>query len=159
MGAPVLGAPVRAEPPHAAALAAIHAACFPPAERWDERAMASLLAQPGVFGLIDPEGGCVLARIAADEAEILTLAVVPERRRQGRGRALLDAARREAAQAGALALFLEVAEDNAAALALYAAQGFGPVGRRRAYYPGGGDALVLRGTLDARRRGEQAVPP
>ena len=57
---------VAATPAHANALAAIHAACFPPRERWSENAMALQLAQPGGFGVIDPSGGMVLARIAAD---------------------------------------------------------------------------------------------
>ncbi len=125
-------------PAHAAALAAFHAAAFPPAERWDAAAMAELLAMPGVFGFIDP-GGCILARRAGGEAEILTLAVAPAVRQRGIGRALLD---RVTASAGPL--FLEVAAGNAPALALYAAAGFGEVGRRRAYYGPGRDALVLR---------------
>jgi ribosomal-protein-alanine N-acetyltransferase len=89
----------------------------------------------------------VLVRLAADEAEILTLAVAPEARRRGRARALLKAAQAHAAAGGARRLVLEVAEDNAPARALYAAAGFGPVGRRRGYYDraagAAADALVL----------------
>lgn len=143
-----VAAPIVAGPTHAQALAAIHAACFPPAERWDAIALATLSAQPGAVALLDPAGGFVLLRVAADEAEILTLAVLPGLRRQGRGRALLRAAGARAAALGAGALFLEVAPGNAAARALYAAEGFRPVGRRRGYYPGGGDAVVLRRALD-----------
>ncbi len=62
---------------HAAALAAIHAAAFPPGERWDAAAFAGLLATPGTFGLLDERGGFVLARQAGGEAELLTLAVLP----------------------------------------------------------------------------------
>ncbi len=126
-------------PAHAAALAAIHAAAFPPGERWGAAAMAELLALPGVFGFIDPGGGCILARRAGGEAEILTLAVAPAARRRGAGRALLDRV-----AASPEPLFLEVAAGNAPALALYAAAGFGEVGRRRGYYGPGRDALVLR---------------
>lgn len=136
-----------ATPLHAAALAAIHAACFVPSERWGQDAMALQLGLPGAFGLIDPRGAMVLARVAADEAEILTLAVAPALRRQGIGRALLEAAAAEAARRGALALFLEVAAANTSARALYAAAGFTQVGLRRRYYPGGIDALVLRRPL------------
>ncbi len=140
-------------------MAAIHAGCFPPDARWDAAALASLAAQPGAFALIDPDGGFVLGRVAGDEAEILMLAVLPERRRQGRARALLRAAMRQGAGAGARALFLEVAQANGAALALYAGEGFRPVGHRPAYYAGGGDALVLRRALDeAETVGQGAFP-
>jgi ribosomal-protein-alanine N-acetyltransferase len=44
-------------------------------------------------------------------------------------------------------MFLEVAERNGAARALYAAAGFAAAGRRRRYYPDGADALVLRRSL------------
>ena len=151
---------IAAAPAHAAALAAIHAACFPPAERWDEAAFATLLRAPGAFALIDPEGCCVLARVAADEAEILTLAVAPARRRQGRGASLLRSALRRMAAGGARAVFLEVAADNRPALALYAREAFHEVGRRAGYYPGGIDALVLRrATLDDPGTSGQGAPP
>lgn len=140
---------IAAEPLHAAALAAIHGAAFPPGERWGADAMALQLALPGAFGWLDPAGGLVLARIAADEAEVLTLAVLPGLRGRGIGRALLDRAMATAAGRGAGAMFLEVGEGNAPARALYAAAGFAEVGRRRRYYRGGADALVLR--CDLRR--------
>lgn len=135
---------IAAQPIHAAALAAIHAASFPSGEQWDAGAMTAQLSQPGVFGWLEDSGGLILARVAADEAEVLTLAVVPEARRRGVGRMLLTQACAEAAARGAATMFLEVAADNDAARALYAALGFRPVGQRRAYYPGGVDALVLR---------------
>ncbi len=137
----------RASSHHAAALAAIHAAAFPPRERWGADAMALQLGLPGAFGLIDARGGMVLARVAADEAEILTVAVLPEARRQGLGRSLLEAAAEQAVARGAVALFLEVSTANGPAQALYATCGFVPVGRRRRYYPDGADALVLRRAL------------
>ena len=140
---------VRATPLHAAAMAEIHATAFPLAERWGVDAIALQLAQPGAFGLIDPAGGMLLARAAADEAEILTLAVVPAARGQGRGLALLSAAIARAHGAGARAVFLEVSADNAAAKGLYARLGFVEVGRRQRYYASGSDALVLRLDLTA----------
>lgn len=133
-----------ADPAHAAVLAAIHKASFPPPERWDAGVFAAELALPGVRGLFAPEGGLVLWRVAVDEAEILTLAVVPARRRKGLGAALMRAALRDMAAAGVVALFLEVARGNAAARRLYAALGFARVGLRRHYYASGEDALVLR---------------
>lgn len=139
--------PVRATSAHAAAMAAIHAASFPPRERWGEDAMRLQLELPGAFGLIDARGGFVLARVAADEAEILSIAVMPKARRVGLGRTLLTAAIAEARARGAAAVFLEVAAANAAARALYAQAGFREVGTRPNYYPGGAAALVLRAAL------------
>lgn len=129
---------------HAAAMAAIHAAAFPVGERWDADAFATQLAMPGCFGLIDVAGGLVLARVVADEAEILTLAVLPDARRRGVGRRLVDVALAAAAAKGAETLFLEVARANEAAQALYATLGFRQVGVRPRYYADGEDALVLR---------------
>ena len=132
---------------HAPALAAIHAASFPPAEQWGQNVMELQLGLLGAFGLIHPSGGMVLARTAADEAEILTIAVLPEQRRGGLGGVLLRAAMASAVSRGARTMFLEVAIDNTAAQALYARHGFTQVGHRRRYYPDGGDALVLRADL------------
>ncbi|MEJ0018327.1 MAG: GNAT family N-acetyltransferase [Acetobacteraceae bacterium] len=136
-----------ATPFHAPALAAIHAAAFPPREAWGADAISLQLALPGAFGLVDSRGGMLLGRVAADEAEVLTLAVAPAVRRQGIGAALLAAAKAAAAARGARALFLEVATNNAAALALYLRAGFIEVGRRRRYYADSSDALVLRVNL------------
>ncbi len=131
----------------APALPALHAAAFPPAEAWGADAIRLMLEMPGTFALLQPGEGFVMARVAADEAEILTLAVVPEARRRGVGGALLAGALAAAAARGAVAMFLEVSERNAAARALYAAAGFTPAGRRRRYYADGADALVLRRDL------------
>lgn len=135
---------IPAGPAHAALLAAIHAASFPEGGRWAAAAMATQLGLPGTFGLIDPDGAFILARVAAGEAEILTLATMPALRRAGRARRLLAAAMRHAAQAGAEALFLEVSVANLPAQALYRGAGFREVGRRPRYYEDGTDALVLR---------------
>ena len=136
----------------AANLAAIHARAFP--EPWDADVMTSFLNGAGVLGLLaEPSGaGFILCRRIASEAEILTLAVDPASRRRGVGSALLAAAVDWAREATADAMFLEVACDNAAALAMYRAAAFVEVGRRRAYYSrptGAMDALVLR--LDLNR--------
>ncbi len=125
----------------------MHAAAFPPAERWGADALGLLLALPGSFAAHRPGQGFALARVAADEAEILTLAVVPAHRRQGLGAALLAEAMACAVARGASAMFLEVSAGNAPARALYGAAGFVEVGRRRRYYPDGSDALVLRRSL------------
>ncbi|MFT8243877.1 GNAT family N-acetyltransferase [Roseomonas sp. BN140053] len=138
------------------ALAALHAAAFPPAEQWGEVAIGAMLDLPGGFGLLAEGAGFVLARVAAGEAEILTLAVHPDHRRAGLGGALLATAAVGAAARGAAELFLEVSERNAAARALYAAAGCVEVGRRRRYYADGADALVLR--LDLAADSREAPP-
>jgi ribosomal-protein-alanine N-acetyltransferase len=132
---------------NAPALAALHARCFPPAEAWGQDAIALMLARPGGFGAWRPGAGLVLARAAAGEAEILTLAVLPEARRRGTGRDLMRAAMAGARARGAAVMFLEVAAGNAAAVGLYRALGFAGVGRRARYYADGADALVLRRDL------------
>ena len=124
-------------------LAALHAACF--ARPWNARALHDLLTS-GAFGLYHRDG-FVLSRAAGGEAEILTLAVAPYARGKGLGRALLQAAIKEAGRRGAQSLFLEVGADNPSALALYAGLGFAKVGMRKGYYAsdsGDKDALVLR---------------
>jgi len=99
--------------------------------------------------------GFILVRAVAGEAEILTLAVAPAFRRQGAARALVEAVAVEASRRGARTLFLEVAEDNPAAIALYESTEFEAVGLRRGYYARKdarpADALVLRRRLNSAR--------
>jgi len=134
------------------ALAALHGACFATPRPWSAAEFAALLTAPGVF-LHGDSRGFVLGRAVAGEAELLTLAVAPEARRQGLGRALLVAFEAEARQARAETAFLEVAAANVAARALYAGAGWAEAGRRRGYYrlPGGGadDAVVMTRALAA----------
>ncbi len=132
----------------ASLLAAIHETSFAPADRWGVQAIGLLLGLPAHFAVLAAMGdrpvGFAIGRAVADEAEVLTLAVLPDARRAGAGRALMLALSDAAARLRAEAMFLEVAESNAAARALYAGLGAAEIGRRRAYYPDGGDALVLR---------------
>ena len=130
---------------HAPVLAAIHAAAEP-ARCWSAGVFALQLGLPGAFCLLDPAGAYLLARVAADEAEILSLATAPGLQRQGRAARLLRAARTEAAGHGATSLVLEVAVDNVAARGLYTGAGFATVGHRAGYYGPGADALILRVT-------------
>jgi ribosomal-protein-alanine N-acetyltransferase len=138
---------VRAGPFHPAALAAIHATGFPAGEAWSTGMIAGHMSMPGVFGFIDERGGMILGRVAADEAEILTLAVSPAVRRLGIAGALMRVAAGHAHASGAARLFLEVAETNEAALALYAGLGFETTGRRPDYYAHGVDARLLCAAL------------
>ena len=123
-----------------AALVLLHAAAF--ADGWSAQSLRDLFATPGVFAFAAPEG-FILVRAAGDEAEILTLAVVPAARRNGLGRALVRAALAHARTLGILNLFLEVGAGNDAAQRLYRGLGFVAVGRRKAYY-GEEDADILR---------------
>jgi ribosomal-protein-alanine N-acetyltransferase len=128
---------------HAAVLAALHGRCFEDA--WSIQATAEVLGSPGAFAYValgPAEGseaqplGFALARRIGDDAELLTLCVLPEERRRGVGAALLDEVMARARQMGARRLFLEVAETNGAAQALYAARGFVAGRRRPDYYRG-----------------------
>jgi len=138
----------------AAPLAALHADCFDDA--WSIAAMIEVMRSPGTFGFIAEAGprapiGLALARVAADEAELLTIGIARAWRRAGLARRLIDTVAEEARERGARRLFLEVAEDNAAARALYDVEAFQIVGRRRAYYTRSDgaaiDALTMRRDL------------
>ena len=121
-------------------LEALYAECFGEALATDMR--ESLLASPGMWASIawDGEGetGCAIgfaiARSIAGEAEIISIGVRPDRRRCGVGTALLADALYRAVALAAEAVFLEVAEDNSGAIALYRSAGFETVGRRPDYY-------------------------
>jgi len=117
--------------PDFGSLAAIHAEAFE--APWDAAALRALVDRPGAVLEAEADGFALL-QVAGDEAEVLTLAVRPAARRSGLGRRLTLSAARRAADLGARRVFLEVAEDNAAARALYAGLGFQPTGRRPRYY-------------------------
>lgn len=140
-----------ATPEDAEVLARVHAASF--SDPWDARVIRHFLRSTEVVGVIadDPPTAFGLCRRIVDEAEVLTLAVTPGYRRRGLGGALVEAMADWAASSGAKALFLEVARDNEAGLALYRSARFSEVGVRRAYYSrptGAMDALVLRRDLN-----------
>ncbi len=132
----------------APALAALLAACV--RDPWSAATIAESLRHGARALVLDGPSGllaAVLLRSAADEVEILQVAVEPASRRLGLGRSLLRAALAMAAAAGAREAFLEVRPTNAPALALYASEFFEPVGLRRAYYADGEDARILRRSL------------
>ncbi|WP_380057848.1 ribosomal protein S18-alanine N-acetyltransferase [Falsihalocynthiibacter sp. SS001] len=132
------------------ALADLHARCFVTPRPWSAAEFSALLDQKHVF-LIQHQGGFALGRAVAGEAELLTVAVPPEARRQGTGRTLLEQFEEESRRREATESFLEVATDNHAAIALYSAAGYDDSGRRTKYYrsPNGAflDALVMRKNL------------
>jgi ribosomal-protein-alanine N-acetyltransferase len=142
-----------------AALAALHAAAFTFPRPWTAEEFARLLERPTIF-LVGGTHCFALGQAAAGEAELLTLATAPSARRRGLARAALAAFEEEARRRNAESAFLEVAETNLAAGALYAGAGYREVGRRPGYLaaPGGArqDALVLAKTLRARETSRRA---
>jgi ribosomal-protein-alanine N-acetyltransferase len=124
--------------------------------------MSDLLSHPGATAFMArvrdgaealPEpAGFIVGQIAADEAEILSIGVLPRFQHRGVGRLLVEALARAVKRAEVRRLFLEVAADNQAAFELYRALGFTAVGMRQGYYarPGAApqDALVLALPLD-----------
>jgi Fur family transcriptional regulator, ferric uptake regulator len=130
-------------PQHAGELARLHASLLD--DGWDTQSFREQLAHPGAIAFAAgpdvvgsemplPAWGFILGRVTADEAEVLALGVARERQRLGIGRRLVEKLCRAAARRGARRLYLEVAEGNAAAHALYARLGFEETGRRRGYY-------------------------
>ena len=125
----------------AAEMAQLHARCFVVPRPWTEMEFAAFARDPHCFFLRDPHG-FALGRLMVDEAELLTFAVAPERRRGGIGRRLFEGFEAEAVKRGAQRAFLEVASGNTAAISLYRNAGYTEVGRRPGYYAGQ-DALIL----------------
>jgi ribosomal-protein-alanine N-acetyltransferase len=132
------------------ALAAIHAEAFADAgpRAWSAAEIAALAAAPGgdlATGRAEPPVGFALWRVAADEAELLTIAVRPSARRRGVGAALLAEAMARSRARGATRMLLEAGVSNAAALTLYRRAGFAEVGRRPGYHGAGQahNALIM----------------
>ncbi|BBU62657.1 acetyltransferase [Methylosinus sp. C49] len=125
---------------HAYDCAKIHAGSF--AFPWSKIDFESLLTDRTVLAdgamnerlLKDEMGGMALSRLLPPDAEILTFAVDPARRGAGLGRALLAAHLGNLERGGARLVFLEVGEDNTAALKVYEKLGFKTIGRRENYY-------------------------
>lgn len=119
-----------------AAVAALHARCFD--EPWQPALIGRIAQAPGGFGLLwrseDEPLGFVLGRSNHARAEVLSLGVAPSARKRGIARALMKEAIERVSRRGLRELYLEVAEDNAAAQRLYRTMGFAPVGRRPGYY-------------------------
>jgi [ribosomal protein S18]-alanine N-acetyltransferase len=138
-----------ARPRDATAIAVIHAASFQ--RGWGEEEIYRLLIEKSVVAHRATSGGkligFILSRLAAGEAEILSVAIAPSWRGRKLARPLLDLHLRRVAGLGTRAVFLEVGEDNAPATRLYRRAGFREVGKRQGYYEGGATALVMRRDL------------
>lgn len=122
-------------------------------EAWNAAQCTGVLAMLGAELLIarnDAPVGFALLRTVFDEAELMLLAVAPEVRNQGIGRALLQHSIERATKSGAISYFLEVRGDNPAII-LYEQVGLEQVGLRRDYYRGSDgnrrDALTYRLSL------------
>lgn len=151
---------VWAGPERAHDLAEMHGRLFKPA--WKADGLLQTLSHPGSTAFLArvrdgadalPEpAGFILGQLAADEAEILSIGVLPKFQRRGVGGLLVQGLARAAQRAEAKRLFLEVAADNQAAFALYRSLGFTAVGMRKGYYTRTDgepqDALVLALPLD-----------
>ena len=142
-----------AAPERAAEISALHGRLFD--APWGEGSIKSLLEHPASTSLIAIAGepksikGFVIAQLAADEAEILSIGVAPDWQRAGLGTMLVEGLVRASKRGEAKRVFLEVAEDNVAARALYDKLGFKETGRRKGYYKrAGGKADALRLALD-----------
>lgn len=162
----------RAGPESVPAIAALLAAVLEPA--WSEDSVAQYLAAPGSFALLAfPEAsapgaagaepaGFLLARVGGESCDLAAMGVAPRARGRGLGAALLEEALKTAAGMGARQMFLEVAEGNRAAIALYESRGFRVAGKRARYYPGAkpADALVMCRDLaaGAKARPEKSPP-
>ncbi|AQS86018.1 ribosomal-protein-alanine N-acetyltransferase [Acetobacter aceti] len=127
--------------------ATLHATAFAETARWTEDAFTQLFATPGTEALLasveEEPVGFILVRSVLDEAEILTLAVVPEWRRHGIARKLLQRLEQELDQKQVRKLFLEVSTTNTPAKKLYTSTGFITAGIRKRYYEDGSDAIVM----------------
>jgi ribosomal-protein-alanine N-acetyltransferase len=126
-----------------------------PADAWSEQTMGTEISSRHNVYLVDVDEerivgyGGVRAMQGAADSDIQTIALHPDQRGRGRGRALLRALIAVAVERGARELFLDVRDDNAVAQALYTSEGFSEIGRRPGYYqPEGVDAVVMR--LDLR---------
>ncbi|MCB1526341.1 MAG: ribosomal protein S18-alanine N-acetyltransferase [Hyphomicrobiaceae bacterium] len=151
---------VWAGPERAVEVAEMHGQLFQPA--WNEASMQETLSHPGSIAFMArvregadalPEpAGFVIGQIAADEAEILSIGVLPKFQRRGVGTLLIEGLARAAKRSEVNRLFLEVAADNQSAFELYRSCGFTAVGMRKGYYERAGaepqDALVLALPLD-----------
>jgi ribosomal-protein-alanine N-acetyltransferase len=135
------------------AVMAIEQATFP-LDAWSEGMMRGELADMPrsrhyVVAEID---GAIVAyaglAVAADQADVQTIAVLDKHRRTGIGGAMLTELLAEAGRRGAREIFLEVRADNPQAQAVYRHFGFEEIGVRRRYYDDGTDALMMRRSLD-----------
>lgn len=132
------------------AVTEIELACFGP-DAWSSGLVQETLRAGRHTVLTAGPDAYAAISVAGDTADLDRIAVMPSRRRQGVARRLLDALVGTAREQGATRMLLEVAADNDAAVALYAAYGFATINRRSRYYRSGSDALVMQLDLEEKR--------
>ncbi len=134
-------------------LARLERICFPE-DFWSEISFTEALAVPAcaLFAAY-PENSDEIAAYgmiytAADEGDLANIAVLPEHRRRGLGKAFLSELCARAKERGALKLYLEVRESNEGARALYRSSDFTETGKRRNYYVNPReDAVIMEKSL------------
>ena len=132
---------------HVAEVAALEAMCF--SEPWSEKSVASELTNPLSLWLVALEGENVIGYVGSQTvmgwSDMMNVAVHPDHRRLGVGKALIEELIRQLREQGSENLTLEVRTSNENAKALYAGLDFMEVGRRKNYYHNPKeDALILR---------------
>lgn len=124
-------------------LANLHKLCFPN-KPWSADDFADL--KKSGCDVMASEHGFVVWRVVADEAEIITIGVHPDARRGGIADAMLTLVESDVKKRGGKKIFLEVAENNVPARALYEHNGYVQVGVRSKYYDGT-DAILMEKIL------------
>ena len=132
---------------HVPQIAQLEKRCF--SDPWSEKSIASELENPLSVWLVAVDGGQLIGYVGSQtvlgETDMMDLAVAPEARRQGTGRALVLALVDALTEKGSHSLMLEVRVSNTPAQKLYESLGFSQVGRRPKYYVNPReDALILR---------------
>ncbi len=132
-----------------AGIAALEKACF--SDPWSEEAFFAAFSSPYFAGVLIEDNGKLAAYACAsalfEDAEISVVAVAPEYRRRGLGKAVLCELEKRVREKGAERIFLEVRVSNESALGLYRGAGFESFGVRKKYYADGEDAFVMRKEL------------
>jgi ribosomal-protein-alanine N-acetyltransferase len=127
----------------------VERACF--SRPWSRDEVGAAVGSEYGVTVVIPEVGFALGRVSFDEAELHRIAVLPEKRRNGAGRELLDRFINACRERGAEKIFLEVRSANTPAVRLYESRGFERISVRKGYY-GDDDALVY--LLDTKNDGQ-----
>lgn len=124
----------------------LHTLCFPH-KPWSAGDFADL--KKSGCDIVASQNGFIVYRVTLDEAELITIGVHPDARRGGIAATMIELMVRDLVARGVKQVFLEVAENNHPARALYERHGFVAVGRRPKYYDGIDAILMARELQDA----------
>ena len=130
-------------------LMTIETVCFGD-RQFGRDALEWVLDNPSAVTFVDDRGaivGSVMVLFEGDECRILSVAVLPEWRRRGIGRGLMEAAERFARERGAMSMRLEVGTRNDVAIEFYRTLDYKIDGLLAGYYPDGEDAHEMRKRL------------